>query len=88
MGHFYFIWGGWIRQSLAHGEYEIKSAVAEYITMMNKSFPKAGGVILSGDFLNPPDRQISLTAYFFVFSKKIKIIFIEYQNKCAMNKSI
>jgi len=43
--------------------------------------------MLSGDFLNPPDRQISLAAYFFVFSKKIKIIFIEYQNKCAMNKS-
>ena len=33
--------------------------------------PKTGGVMLFGDFLNPPDRQISLAALFLVISIKI-----------------
>lgn len=32
--------------------------------LYNRGFPKAGGVMLFCDFLNPPDRQISLAVHF------------------------
>ena len=58
-------------------------------SVIKQGFPKAGGVMLFCDFLNPPGHQFPLVAHSFENAIEIDSFFsVDYSNLCATNKNI